>query len=218
MRAAAAALALTASLAAACGHSRGRAEAPILLCVFPWPLQGPWVEHLRAHRLLIVPGGNFVEMGNQLKPATSATIRRAVQEGLNYHGLCGGAFLAGNSPYNGLNLTGGVRFGFYSASRSGVRKAAVPVSTPGAPTLDQYWEDGPELSGWGAVVARYPDGTPAVAQGWSGKGWVVLSGVHAEASESWRRGLTFTTPAHVDNAYAATLVDAALKRTPLPEY
>jgi hypothetical protein len=44
---------------------------------------------------------------------------------------------------------------------------------------------------------------------------VLLSGIHPEAPESWRRGLTFTTPASVDNAYAATLIDAAVNRTRL---
>jgi hypothetical protein len=91
-------------------------------------------------------------------------------------------------------------------------------SGPGTPTLDQYWEDGPELSGWGAVVARYPDGTPAVVEGMSAKGWVILSGVHPEAPAGWRGGMTFTTPASVDRACAATLIQAALHRTWLPHY
>jgi hypothetical protein len=66
-------------------------------------------------------------------------------------------------------------------------------------------------------VATYPDGTPAVVEGASGGGWVVLSGVHPEAPESWRRDMSFGTPASVDNAYAATLVRAALDRTSLRE-
>src|SRR5262249_54549401 len=99
-------------------------------------------DELRAHRLLIVPGGNFEEMGNHLAPTTSARIRHAVRGGLNYLGICGGAFLAGASPYNGINLTG-VRFGFYSAESRGIRKAAVPISSPDGPTLEHYWEDGP---------------------------------------------------------------------------
>jgi hypothetical protein len=47
---------------------------------------------------------------------------------------------------------------------------------------------------------------------------VILSGVHAEAPASWRRGMTFTTLASVNNAYAATLIQAALNRTSLPRY
>lgn len=172
-------------------------------------------SQMTKYRLLIVPGGNFVDLGNSLTPSTTANVRNAVHAGLNYLGICAGAFFAGSSPYNGLNLTSGIRFSFYSAENNGIRKAAVAISIPGAPTLDQYWEDGPQLTGWGAVVGTYPDGTPAIVEGISGSGWVILSGVHPEAPESWRRGMTFTTPASADHAYAATLIQAALNRVSL---
>jgi glutamine amidotransferase-like uncharacterized protein len=179
-------------------------------------LNGMSESDLSAFRLIIIPGGNFVEMGNGLTPEATATIRSAVQGGVNYLGICAGGFLAGDLPYNCLNLTGGVRFGFYSEEKRGVRKAAVVVSRPGKAPLEHYWEDGPEFSGWGAVVGRYPDGTPAVVQGSSGKGWVLLCGVHPEAPASWRNGLKFTTPVSDSNAYAASLIDAALHRAELP--
>jgi glutamine amidotransferase-like uncharacterized protein len=67
-------------------------------------------------------------------------------------------------------------------------------------------------------VAKYPDGTPAIVEGTSGKGWGILSGVHVEAPAKWRRGMTFTTPASDDNVYAIKLIDAALNRTSLPHY
>jgi glutamine amidotransferase-like uncharacterized protein len=177
---------------------------------------------LRAYRLLIVPGGDFVKMGQSLSSATPAKVRQSVKGGLNYLGLCAGAFLAGNTPSNGLykafNLTDGVRFPFYAISGRGVRKAAVKVQSVGARPADQYWEDGPQLSGWGDVVARYEDGRPAIAEGKTGAGFVVLSGVHPEAPDTWRKGLNFSTPASVDNAYAAQLIEAALNGTHLPHY
>jgi|SRR5579883_3283035 len=167
-------------------------------------------SQLRRHRLLIVPGGNFLNIGSGLTAATADNIRRAVHGGMNYLGVCAGAFFAGDSPNNGLNLTGGVRFGFYSAEARGIRKAAVPIAIPSGRTLDVYWEDGPQLSGWGAIVATYPDGTPAVVEGSAGNGWVLLSGVHPEAPADWRRGLTFATPVAADREYAATLIRSAL--------
>jgi glutamine amidotransferase-like uncharacterized protein len=173
---------------------------------------------LRAHRLLIVPGGNFVELGNSLDAETAARLRSAIGHGLNYLGVCAGAFFAGHSPYNGLDLTEGVRFPFYAAENRGIRKTAVSISIPDGPAVDHYWEDGPQLRGWGEITARYPDGTPAVVQGRFGQGWVVLSGVHPEAPESWRRGLAFTTSTAASHAYAARLVDAALNRRRLPHY
>jgi hypothetical protein len=172
---------------------------------------------LAGYRLFIVPGGNFEAMGNHLQPATSAKLRAAVQKGLGYFGLCAGAFIAGDSPYNGFNLTG-VRFHFYSDESRGIRKAALAIARPGEPPIEQYWEDGPELSGWGDVVARYPDGTPAVVEGRVGQGWAILAGVHPEAPASWRHGMIFATPLAVDRAYAARLLQAALSRTALPHF
>jgi hypothetical protein len=116
-----------------------------------------------------------------------------------------------------LNLTSGVQFRFYDAVRR-VHKTPVAITTADGSTLEQYWEDGPQLTGWGAVVAKYPDGTPAVVQGRSGDGWLVLTGVHPEAPESWRRGMMFNTPSSTDNAFAATLIQAALHRTPLAQF
>jgi glutamine amidotransferase-like uncharacterized protein len=162
-------------------------------------------SQLGGYRLLIVPGGNFVDIGNSLTSSTTANIRNAVRNGLNYLGICAGAFFAGNSPYNGLNLTSGVKFSFYSAESRGIRRTAVSIAGAGAPTLDQYWEDGPQFAGWGAVVGKYPDGSPAIVEGTFGSGWVVLAGVHPEASVGWRRGMTFNTPVSVDNAYAGRL-------------
>jgi glutamine amidotransferase-like uncharacterized protein len=175
-------------------------------------------SEIRGYRLLIVPGGNFIDIGNGLTASSTANIRNAIQNGLNYLGICAGGFFAGNSGFNGLNLTSGVRFGFYSAESRGIRKAAVAISSAGAPTLDQYWEDGPQFTGWGTVVGKYPDGTPAIVEGTSGSGWVILSGVHPEAPAGWRHGMRFGTPASVDNDYAGTLVRAALNGEALAHY
>jgi glutamine amidotransferase-like uncharacterized protein len=178
------------------------------------------VSQLLAYRLVIVPGGDFVAMSASLTRNTTASIHEAVQRGVNYLGICAGAFLAGDGrgDYNGLDLTSGVRFGFYAAENQGIRKAAVAIARVDAPAVEHYWEDGPELTGWGTVVAKYPDGTPAVVEGVSGNGWVILVGVHPEAPEAWRRGMGFATPASVANAYAGTLVRSALTRTWLPHY
>jgi glutamine amidotransferase-like uncharacterized protein len=174
---------------------------------------------IRRCRLLIVPGGNFIDMGNSLTSGTITNIHNAVQHGLNYLGVCAGGFLAGKSGYyKNLDLASGVTFSFYSAENKGIRKAAIAITAPASPTLDQYWEDGPQFTSWGAVVGKYPDGTPAIVEGASGSGWVILSGIHAEAPVDWRHGMTFNTPASTDNAYAVTLIRAALNRTSLSHY
>ena len=173
---------------------------------------------LKSYRLLLVPGGNFEQIGNSLSVTTATNVRNAISGGLNYLGICAGAFLAGKSPYNGLNLTSDVRFPFYALEDQGIRKAAVEISIAGAKPLSHYWEDGPQLTGWGKAIAKYPDGTPAVVQGSFGKGGVILSGIHPEAPESWRKGMTFTTSANESNAYAVKLIDAALNQTKLESY
>lgn len=157
-------------------------------------------------------------MGNSLTTSTTDKIRNAVQGGLNYLGICAGGILAGDAECNSFNLTLGVRFGFYAEVQQGIHKAAVPIASADSPTLEHYWEDGPEFTGWGEIVGKYPDGTPAIVQGMSGKGWVILTGVHAEAPASWRRGMTFNTPASDDNAYAGRLIIAALNGAQLPHY
>jgi glutamine amidotransferase-like uncharacterized protein len=181
-------------------------------------LNGMSTSQLMAYRLLIVPGGNFIAIGDGLTSSTTANIRSAVQGGLNYLGICAGAFLAGHGPYNNLNLTSGVGFDFYADESRGIRKAAVTITGVGTPALEHYWEDGPQLTGWGAVVGKYPDGTPAIVEGTFGKGFVMLTGVHPEAPANWRRGMSFTKPASVNHAYAATLIDATLHGTRLPHY
>lgn len=181
-------------------------------------LDGMSAAQLGAYQLLIVPGGDFEAIGNGLTAATTANVRAAVGGGLNYLGICAGAFFAGASPYNGLNLTSGVRFSFHAMEAQGIRKAAVDIAIAGSSPQAHYWEDGPQLTGWGAVVATFPDGTPAIVQGSYRDGWVILTGIHPEAPESWRRGLNFTTPASVTQAYAGTLIRAALQRTRLEHY
>ena len=181
-------------------------------------LNGMSESQLKAYKLLIVPGGNSITIGDNLRSSTTSNIHNAVNAGLHYLGICAGGFFGGYSNHNGLNLTSGVWFNVYSNYGKGTGKAAVEVRDSDGEALDQYWQDGPQFSGWGSIVGEYPDGAPAIVEGKSGNGWVILSGVHPEAPQSWRYGMKFTTPVGVDNAYAGTLVLAALNGTSLPHY
>jgi hypothetical protein len=174
---------------------------------------------LGGYKLLIVPGGNSITIGDNLSAAAAATIHNAVaQYGLHYLGICAGAFFGGYSTYNGVDLTSGVWFDFYADESKGIHQEAVAISLPNGGPLDVYWQDGPQLSGWGDVVAKYPDGTPAIVEGKSGNGFVMLTGVHLEAPAGWRAGMTFTTPLSMDFAYAGTVIQAALAGTSLPHF
>ncbi|CAN5919175.1 hypothetical protein BH11GEM2_BH11GEM2_31380 [soil metagenome] len=93
-------------------------------------------------------------------PAAPTRIHEAVQQGMNYLGICAGAFLDGDGRgyYKSFDLASGVRLGFYAAETRGIRKAAVAIAGVNAASVEHYWEDGPELSGWGTVVGKYPTG------------------------------------------------------------
>jgi len=116
-------------------------------------LNGMSESQLMAYRLMIIPGGNYITIGNSLTTNTTANIHNAVQGGLNYLGICAGGLLAGDAPCHSLNLTG-VRFGFYAVVNRGVHKAAVAIASAGTPLL--------ELTG------RMALNLPAGARWWAG--------------------------------------------------
>jgi glutamine amidotransferase-like uncharacterized protein len=182
-------------------------------------LNGLSQAQLGGYKLIIVPGGNSITIGQSLTTQTTSAIRGAVaQYGTHYLGICAGAFFGGSSIYNGVNLTGGVSFDFYADEFKGIHVEPVEITRPNDVPLDVYWEDGPQLSGWGAVVAKFPDAAPAIIEGQSGKGFVIFTGVHLEAPESWRGSMNFRTPVAVDLAYAGTVFKAALNGTSLPHF
>lgn len=78
--------------------------------------------------------------------------------------------------------------------------------------IEHYWEDGPQFTGWGEVVSTYPDGTAATVQGSYVSGWVVLTGIHAEAPADWRKEFHFTTSVESSHQYAIKLIKAALEK------
>lgn len=173
---------------------------------------------LMKYKLLIIPGGNFIDMGKNLKVETTQKVSRAVYCGLNYFGICAGAFLAGNTKINSFNITHDVQFKFYSAEDNGIRKAALPIKNADGSIIDQYWEDGPALNGWGDVVSKYPDSTAATVQGRYGIGGIVLTGLHPEAPLSWRKDFTFLTTIEKSHEYAGNLIKAALENKKLAHF
>ena len=174
---------------------------------------------LGGYKLIIVPGGNSIEIGQGLSGATAANLRSAVQQyGVHYLGICAGAFFGAYSAYNGVNLTGGVAFDFYADKFKGVQQEVIELSFPASAPLQVYWEDGPQLSGWGEVAAKFPDGTPAIVEGQSGNGFVIFTGVHPEAPASWLEPLKLNIPIEAAHDLAGRIIKAALDGTPLPHY
>ena len=170
---------------------------------------------MNAYRLFIVPGGNSITIGDNLtKTATSRVHNAVINGGLHYLGICAGGFFGGYSIYNGLNLTNGKWFNLYSSAY----KESLNIAFPNGSKLDVYWQQGPQFTGWGSIVARFPDGAPAIVEGKSGIGWTILAGVHPEAPLSWRYGMSFSSSVASNNSYAKTLISAALNGTSLPHF
>lgn len=184
-------------------------------------LNGMSESKLGSYKLLLIPGGNAVTISKSLTSNTVTNIHNAIaKEGMHYLGICAGGFFAGHSGiYDYLDLSPtGVWFNFYADYFKGITKEAVEIKSPDGTKRDQYWQDGPQFSGWGSVVAKYPDGTPAVVENKVGNGFVILCAVHPEATQAWRSGMKFTTSVAEDNAYAKTLVTNALNGTSMPHF
>ncbi len=181
-------------------------------------LNGMSASQLLHYRLFLMPGGNAITISGNLSKNATSSLRSAVYSGLNYLGICAGGFFSGSSAYhNFTDLTAGTWFNVYNTG-SGTGKRAISILFPGGIKRDIYWQDGPNLNGWGKVVAKYPNGVTAMSEGFYGKGFVLLSAVHPEAPASWRYGMTFYTSLDQDLAYARTLVTSALNRSMLAHY
>lgn len=172
---------------------------------------------LNNYKLIIFPGGNSIEMGNSLTKAATAAVKRAVtQGGVSYLGFCAGAFMAESSTlYNVFNLAG-TWFDFYDANLIDMVWTTFP---DGSKRDLVYWE-GPYLTTFGSVIAKFPNGESAIAESKVGKGFVLVSGVHPEAPEDWRYGMAHSDVDGVsaDVTYAGTLIGAAYTKTMLPHF
>lgn len=172
---------------------------------------------LSSYKLIVFPGGNSVDMGNSLSKTTTANVKAAVATyGVSYIGFCAGAFMAESSNiYNVFNLAG-TWFDFYNSSLVDM----VWTTFPDGSRRDLVYWQGPYIRGFNSVIAKYPNGLTAIAQGQVGKGFVVVSGVHPEAPSDWRYGMPSTDSdgVNADVTYAANLIAAAYTKTMLPHY
>ncbi len=172
---------------------------------------------MRSYKVIIWPGGNSIYMGNSLTRAATALVHKVVvTDGVSYLGFCAGAFMGERSTlYNVFNLAS-TWFNFYQQS---AEEMVSIYFSDGTQRSLVYW-DGPELSGFGSVIGKYPSGAPAIAEARVGYGFVLLSGVHPEAPADWRTGFSIADTDGVasDIAYTKTLIGAALTKTMLPHY
>lgn len=180
---------------------------------------------LAAFRLIIWPGGNSITMNDALAASTRQKVRNAVvSSGVNFVGFCAGAWMAvgptpaaGAAPYWGLSIVPGDYLKAYDPNGTTTNPTAAIVKLNLA-TSSRYvvWWDSPYL--WdisGGVLARYPDGKAAMVQTMAGNGFVVLTGPHPEAPQSWRDAEGLSDPDGLDTVTAWSLIEGALNRRPI---
>ncbi|MBC7693484.1 MAG: hypothetical protein H7222_17090 [Methylotenera sp.] len=174
----------------------------------------------------IWPGGDNEEMDTVISASARRELRKAViQKGLNYVGICAGAFIAvgpsagvEETPVAGLALLNGTFIDNYRPA-SGNPISMVWTDFPDGSRRDLILWWGPYFETQTGVVARYSaDGRPAMIQGRVGHSFVVLSGPHPEAPQSWRKAGGLEDEDGLDTDIAWRLIQAAHTHHPLPTF
>lgn len=150
-------------------------------------------------RLLIIPGGADLYYCEKLNGTGNKIIRRFVENGGSYLGICAGAYYAcANLDWNKGDIAGARELGFVNATAAGpvfkwIEDGDVAKSWINDPALSWGGEEFPTLYNGGClftnldenvnVLARYADidsDNAAVIETRIGKGRVILSSPHIE--------------------------------------
>lgn len=178
-------------------------------------------EELKNFGVIVWPGGKAKRMADSLTPEARERIRKAVvEEGVGFVGFCAGAFIAGTYPWNptwGLEFSS-IDFPYYYKNDEGYEATMEKVTFSDGSVRDLVWIGGPHLADFGNPVAKYQDGTVAIAQSWIGKGLMILSGPHPEAPDGWRVAYGLNDSDGADFEYTYELIQAALKQNPVATY
>jgi glutamine amidotransferase-like uncharacterized protein len=149
--------------------------------------------------LFVQPGGgDDLDAAWKAVEPFAAELVRWVRGGGRYLGLCMGGFLAGRDPGYGLLPGDSAEYvGSPGATVSDNDDALVTVHW-GSRTRRVYFQGGPDFhfdgSAASSVLARYTNGSVAMAAASCGRGTVVVSGPHPEAPVSWYREAGLPVP------------------------
>jgi glutamine amidotransferase-like uncharacterized protein len=185
------------------------------------------LEDITKFGLLIFPGGSGGTQSRSVSAATHARLREAVQKrGVSYIGFCAGAFIAvapapapGKDVSYGFGVVDGPELEYYYLENKGVNAAMTKLKLADGTSKDILWYGGPITpKTQGGVIAKYPDGNPAITQLWSGSGFVILSGVHPTATQNMLTSLGVKSSDGIHLDFAWTLIDSALHQASLPAF
>lgn len=186
------------------------------------------LDDMAKFGLMIFPGGSGGTQAGSLSSDTHARLRAAVQErGVSYLGFCAGTFIAvapapapGKDVSYGLGIVDGPVLDYYYLENQLNPDIAMTMETfADGSKHDLVWYGGPvTLNTPGTVVAKYPNGDPAISETWSGNGFVMLSGVHPAATQATRDAYGLNDSDGLDFDLAWTLINSALTQSPLPVF
>jgi glutamine amidotransferase-like uncharacterized protein len=185
------------------------------------------LDQLSAYALIIFPGGDAPTVARNLSRETHARLRAAVQiSGISYLGFCAGAWLAvspapapGQDVSYGLGVVDGPIQSPNYLSKQGLEFAIVRAQFPGGRERELLWYGGPITPDLpNGVIAKYPDGTPAITQIHSGNGFVIVSGLHPTATGPILDVLGLSAPEAIAPDFAWALLDSAIRQKELPAF
>ncbi|OFY98815.1 MAG: hypothetical protein A2070_10415 [Bdellovibrionales bacterium GWC1_52_8] len=184
------------------------------------------LEQITKFRLLIFPGGDAWTLTRNLRGSTRNRLRIAVREhGLSYLGFCAGAWAAitpdpvvDDQSYGFGIVTGPIQEQSY-LQRQGREYALSLAQFPDGRSRELLWFGGPVTPAIpGGVIARYPDGKPAITQLRAGRGFVLLSGFHPAITREILQELGLNKLEAVAPAFAWQMIQAGLSQRDLPAF
>ena len=196
-------------------------------------LNSPQLSALNAQEisqfgLLIFPGGVGATQAQSLSSKSRAELRSAVQNyGVSYLGFCAGAFIAvapapdpGQDVSYGLGIVDGPELDYYFLEYQLSSGVSMTLETfADGSQRDLLWYGGPVTPNTpGGVIARYPNGDPAITQMVSGKGFVILSGPHPAAPQAVKDSFGLYDSDGSDQELTWNLISSALRQTPMKAF
>lgn len=179
-------------------------------------------EDISKFSLILFPGGDSDLVTKYLKLETRDRIRKAVREdGVNYLGFCAGAWavVSPEKDAYGFRLLEGPYLKRTPYYKKGLEFSIAKAEFPDGSHRDLLWFGGPVTPDIpGGVIAKYPDGSPAISEMFAGKGFVIISGLHPAVNKLILNKIELYNKEAIDPKYAWKLLNAALNAKPLPAF
>ena len=193
------------------------------------PELNTWSDaELSRFDLLIIPGGYAPGLTSELSLQSRERLRARVRTGaMGYLGFCAGAWLAISPPepdsfsrYYGIGFIDGPILPETQMARAGQSVALVAAALWDGSTRALLWWGGPVTPEAAVasdrVIARYPDGSPAISSLVAGSGRVVIAGLHPTATRGVLLSLGMDSPESIAPDLTWMLVQEAGKAPGAP--